>query len=394
MKQYLKDLKVFVVCLSMFMLAGCGGSSSSTPVTPASVTIDATGKTSALVTTSSSDGSASLTLPQGTVLYADAAKTTLVPSGTLSVSVASISSVTALPVVAQSGIASVGILADISMMSGTTPVKSFSSPITVNVKLPAGYAAVGSSVDYFSVDSAGNWTKEGTATVKADGTIDMSVTHLSIWGSVEFNAPTVSFAGNYSGTYSGQQTGTWSMTVSENGAITVFDGPDTGTGSINTVSGAFTVTIPGSDNNGNVAVNLAGTISVSGAVTGTWTVVSGGQTYTGSISGTKTASFTTAMLSPFLGKPMNFVSNGGDGTTTTTITLNADGTITSPVIQNGTWSINASGQLVSTFTPIGHSTETDIATLTSVTATGFIASVTWTSVNDDSGTNTQTYTLM
>jgi len=288
MKQGLKRLVALFGCLSLLALAGCGGSSSSGTSSTSTTTIDATGTTAATVSVSSSEGSAVVTVPQGTVLYADAAKTTLVPAGTLTVAVESITSTASLPTIAQAGISNLGIVADITMASGSTLVKAFNVPITVNLKLPAGYAAVGSSVDYYSVDSAGTWTKEGTTTVKTDGSIDMSVTHLSIWGAVTFNTvPTVSFAGTYLGIFSAEQTGTWTMTVSESGVITVYDGPDTGTGSINTATGAFAATMPASDNNGNAAVDLAGTISVSGAVTGTWTVVSGGQTYTGSISGTR-----------------------------------------------------------------------------------------------------------
>lgn len=188
--------------------------------------------------------------------------------------------------------------------------------------------------------------------------------------------------------------------VAQDGTLTGTDMDNSPiTGSVNMLTGAFTTTTPATAANGMIAVYTSGTISLTTKVlSGTYTYNEPGKpATTGTLTGSQTNRFSTAMLSPFFGKPLNFVSQGaGDRTTTTTMTINADGTMTSPFFQSGTWSINASGQFVYnlTFAAGTHSAETDTSTLTSVTATGFTTSNVWTSVNGDGGTNTQSFTLM
>lgn len=181
-------------------IAGCGGGSSSgsTPLqnnSTSNATVTSTnGMTASQVVSSTPDGVATITIPQSTPLYADAAMTQSV-SGVVTTKTTAMITVSALPVVAQTGtlmtssdmvLDTIGGVVDITMTNGTSMVKAFGTPITVNLKLVSGFASVGSTVDYYSVNDTGNWTKEGTATVKTDGSIDMSITHLSMWGTSIF----------------------------------------------------------------------------------------------------------------------------------------------------------------------------------------------------------------
>lgn len=226
--------------------AGCGGGSSSpSPDTPASATVtsDAAGKTTAPLTLTSSDGIATVTIPQGTVLYADTAGTQPV-SGTVTVTVSAIQSTDELPADARTArlsgggtLSSIGTVADLTIAGDSTTVQSFRAPITVNLKLPQGFAAPGAELPYYSFDGT-SWNPEGTASVKADGSLDMAVTHLSLWGGVRF-APTAFTTEMLAGKkiYRATMASYGSFTLNSDGTVTA---------SGNTFSGVPTETTTGS----------------------------------------------------------------------------------------------------------------------------------------------------
>lgn len=195
--------KVWLIyCLiCVFALWGCGGGSSSSPAAPATNKTTTTvtsgaGGTTVVSTSTTPDSVATVTVPQGTVLYSDIAGT-LPVTGTITISTTAVTDRTALSSGALAASLSggpgeivdvVAAIAEIKMTSGGSSVKTFSAPISVNLKLPASYA-IGSNVDYYSYDGLYTWTKEGTAVVKADRSIDMIVTHLSLWGAMTYKVP-------------------------------------------------------------------------------------------------------------------------------------------------------------------------------------------------------------
>lgn len=286
--------------IAMVAISACGSDTGSTQTAANTASASATstnGSTVASVAVSTPDGSSTVTIPQGTTLYSDAAKTQAV-SGSLTVTTTTILSASALPAAAQAGTLvgvantvfdKIGAVADVTITNGSSTAKAFGSPITVNLKLPAGYATVGSSLDYYSFDSTGAWTKEGTATVKADNSIDMSVSHLSGWGVATFknSTPAASVAGTYSGTVVGH-TNTFTLIIDSNGAISGSDNQGaTITGTANTQTGAFTATVAATAANGNTPVNLVGTINLAtGAMSGSLSFTPpGSSTVTGTFTG-------------------------------------------------------------------------------------------------------------
>ena len=299
----LKFNKVLVTLLAILVpvlaltLVGCGSSGSTPATNSTSATVTSSNGITALqVVSSTPDGVATVTVPKDTALYSDAAKTQLV-SGTITTTTTALTSVSALPTAVQTGtlVASSGLVldtiggvADITMSNGTSTVKAFGTPITVNLKLASGYAAVGSSVSYYSVDSTGNWTLEGTATVKADGSIDMVVTHLSLWGAGQFKSNTSATA--VSGTYSVLASGGTSLTlvIGANGIISGSDG-DAGHTIAGTAAstGAFSLTVTGSAAEGVVYIT-GNIIPATGAISGTYYFTDPGQPKTtGTFSGTR-----------------------------------------------------------------------------------------------------------
>lgn len=193
----LETMLTILVPVLALTLGGCG-STSNPAVVDSSLTTSTNGTTVSEVVVISSDSAAKVTVPQSTTLFSDYAKTQPV-NGTVTTTVTAITNVSALPPVAQTGalvgssgmvLDTIGGVADITMTNGTSPIIAFGTPITVNLKLASGYAVVGSSVDFYSIDGSGNWTKEGTATVKADGSIDMIITHLSGNGAARFKSST------------------------------------------------------------------------------------------------------------------------------------------------------------------------------------------------------------
>ncbi len=238
--------------------AGCGGSSSTpTPSTSASATVttDAEGKTTAPLTLTSSDGAATVTIPQGTALYADAAGTQPV-SGTATVTASVIRSMDKLSADARAAglsgggtLSSVGTVADITVAGTTTAVHSFSAPITVSLKLPDGFAAPGVELPYYSFDGT-SWNLEGKAAVTSDDTLDMAVTHLSLWGVVRF-APTAFTTEMLTGKkiYRATMAGYGSFTLAGDGTVTA---------SADTFSGVPAETTTGSWSvaNGKLMLNI------------------------------------------------------------------------------------------------------------------------------------------
>lgn len=83
---------------------------------------------------------------------------------------------------------SLGASIDLALSSGGLSVKTITPPMRVTLTIPASYAAPGTTVEYYSFDGS-KWQKEGTATVNADGTVEMLVGHLSIWAVAKFQLP-------------------------------------------------------------------------------------------------------------------------------------------------------------------------------------------------------------
>lgn len=194
-------MRKLVLCKTLFTglalaaLFGCGNDSSST---------SQAGATSSTVVAKSTDNVVSVTIPAGTVLYSDIGKT-VAATGTASAKVYNLKFISQGGIVAGSKSAfkqystinplavygqlasdpskapdGSGVYFDIYLTAGTTPVKSISGTINANVMLPTGYAAAGSSVDYYSYGSGNIWTKEGSASVKSDGSIDITTSNLSL----------------------------------------------------------------------------------------------------------------------------------------------------------------------------------------------------------------------
>ena len=113
-------------------------------------------------------------------------------SGSLSMSSTLLGAISALPAAAQTAhtaegwsLVSLGAGADLALTGGGTSVKNFNPAIKVTLSVPASFAAPGASVAYYSFDGAG-WKQEGSAPVQADGRVDMTVGHLSIWAIAKF----------------------------------------------------------------------------------------------------------------------------------------------------------------------------------------------------------------
>ena len=112
--------------------------------------------------------------------------------GPLSVVATSAGSISALPPAAATSrttdgasLVSVGAALDLSIMTGTAQVKTINPSMTVSLRVPVEFASPGTPVQYYSFDGT-HWTLEGGGVVKADGTVDMPVSHLSIWAVARF----------------------------------------------------------------------------------------------------------------------------------------------------------------------------------------------------------------
>ena len=132
---------------------------------------------------------AKIDLPAGTQLK-DAAGNPL--AGALDLGVATRATKADLPVVAQMGhltdgssLKAIGASVDIVISSSAGQVKTITPFMIVNLAVPPAFAAPGTTIPYYSFDGT-NWNLEGTATVKADGTVDITVTHLSLWAIAQF----------------------------------------------------------------------------------------------------------------------------------------------------------------------------------------------------------------
>ena len=80
-----------------------------------------------------------------------------------------------------------GSMIDISLASISSQVRTIAPFMTVSISVPSSFAGPGAVVKYFSYDGT-RWNYENSATVKTNGTIDMQVTHLSLWAVATFKA--------------------------------------------------------------------------------------------------------------------------------------------------------------------------------------------------------------
>lgn len=188
--QFLKALLTGATLVST--LAGCGSNSST----------QAPGTVSSTMTAASQGSAVQVTLPAGTVLYSDLSKTKPV-TGNITVKAWNVkytgavpsgrapafnnhSSVHPMSVFGQLAGATnkvmdgTGVFANIEITNGTDYVRTLSAPISVTLKIPSSYAQPGTSVDYYSYDGGVMWTKEGSTTVKSDGSVTFNTKGLML----------------------------------------------------------------------------------------------------------------------------------------------------------------------------------------------------------------------
>ena len=141
------------------------------------------GKTIAPIVLATASGS-QVSISAGTLLT-DAAGNPV--SGPLTMNSTFIGAISALPSgIASSGtsdgasLVSLAASIDLTFSAGGATVKNISPPMVVTLPVPAAFAAPGTTVQYYSFDGT-KWINEGSAVVKADGTVDILVGHLSIW---------------------------------------------------------------------------------------------------------------------------------------------------------------------------------------------------------------------
>jgi photosystem II stability/assembly factor-like uncharacterized protein len=153
------------------------------------VATGADGKTTTPLTVTTADG-AIVTLGTGTLLT-DASGNPI--SGTLTVTASVMSTIAALPsglatskTTGGASLAALGNSIDITISAGAAMVKKINPPMIVTLAIPASFAVPGTIVPYYSYNGT-TWTPEGTATVKADGTVDILVGHLSVWAVAIFS---------------------------------------------------------------------------------------------------------------------------------------------------------------------------------------------------------------
>ena len=184
--------------------AGTGiASAASNNVTASAPPVVANGTTTTVTTNASGQNASTIALntPGAAVnILAGTAMTDAAGNpvtGPLTMTATASTSVSSLPTAEMSGrtadgrsLRSMGGFIDINISSASGSVKRFATPITVNIALSTELAVPGVALEYFSFDGT-RWNMEGTATVKADGTLDMKVSHLSIWAVAKFSsAPT------------------------------------------------------------------------------------------------------------------------------------------------------------------------------------------------------------
>jgi len=152
------------------------------------MSVDTGGRTTTAISTATSPG-VKVQVASGTML-SDANGNPV--SGTLSMTSTTTGSLAGLPSSAASGhstdgssLASLGASIDLNLSAGGAAVKTISPAMTVTLPVPRTFAVPGTAVGYYSFDGT-RWQSEGTATVKADGSVDMRVGHLSIWAVARF----------------------------------------------------------------------------------------------------------------------------------------------------------------------------------------------------------------
>jgi hypothetical protein len=84
-----------------------------------------------------------------------------------------------------SSLVSLGASIDLVLSAGGATVKTINPAMTVTLAVPKTFTEDKSTVDYYSFDGT-KWSWEGSAAVKADGTVDMQVKHLSTWAVATF----------------------------------------------------------------------------------------------------------------------------------------------------------------------------------------------------------------
>lgn len=179
-------LPVVGIALLTFVLAGCGGGSSTPTMTTTTGSVSTTNGTTAAALSINAPTGVTLSIPANTTFTNISGHPV---TGTVSTSVSYSISTADLPAAARTLPANTTALAafvDISM--GT--VKYFSNPISLAISVTSSGAKPGDALVVYSFDSSTNqWTFAGTAIVDANGNISPVVTHLSIWAVFKASTP-------------------------------------------------------------------------------------------------------------------------------------------------------------------------------------------------------------
>ncbi|MBW4053835.1 MAG: hypothetical protein HIU83_00235 [Proteobacteria bacterium] len=183
-----------LLAVAMLTLCACSGSDSS--VLPSSTTskLTSTASTGTAADTTISLDNATIKIPAGTVMKdstgAEVAGT-LTATAKISQTITDASASTAATAAALQN----AYVLDLAISNGSQQVADLSQPITVTMKLPAGFND-GSQLVHYSHDgvSGTDWSYEADiASVNSDGTVTLTISHLSLHGIFK----NISKAGSY-----------------------------------------------------------------------------------------------------------------------------------------------------------------------------------------------------
>lgn len=171
-----------LLTVAMLTLCACSGSNSALPSSTTSSLTATVSKGTAADTTISLDN-ASIKIPAGTVMKDTTGAEvsgTLTATATISPTIATTDAGNAATAAALQN----GYVLDIAISNGSQQVVDLSQPITVTMKLPAGFSDGSQLIHYSHNGSAGtDWSYEADiASVNSDGTVTLTLSHLSQHG--------------------------------------------------------------------------------------------------------------------------------------------------------------------------------------------------------------------
>jgi len=170
-----------LLAVAMLGLCACSGSNSALPSSTTSTLKTATGSGTDTATPIALDN-ASIKIPAGTVMKdASGAEVTGTLTATAKVT-NTIANADGSSAATAAGLRN-GYVLDLAVSNGTQQVTDLSQPITVTMKLPAGFNDGSQLVHYSHNGSAGtDWAYEKDVTVNSDGTVTLTLSHLSLHG--------------------------------------------------------------------------------------------------------------------------------------------------------------------------------------------------------------------